>query len=399
MDRKRVGLLCALPLIAVSGHAAPQYASIEIGEGMFLTPALDVELRYDDNIFQTERNEKSSMVTTVSPALELEARQEHGRVALSYGGAYGFYSNSSDDNFDNHTVRLDLGLRGARTDFDAYGAFNKVYEPRGTGVTDGLGDFFLDAFDEPVEYDEWQWGAAVHFGTRGTRSRLRLAYDGFEREYQNFRAFTVARDRTQHRYTATLGYALTGKTSAVLNVGRTDIDYDFTPTTQASLDSTEYRVTAGLEWEATAKTTGRVGLGWKWKDFDDAARGDQDSLTWELGVTWSPRTYSVFDFYTRNEFIETDNVGSAKDVSIVGVDWVHAWSDRLRTNTGLRYSRENYKNFVREDDFYRFSFSFDYDFQRWLTAAVGVRISSRDSNVASADYDRNVVFLRAQVGL
>lgn len=401
MERNRLAWICGLSLLASQSWAGPQYASVQLGEGVLFTPALDVTLEYDDNIFRVDNNKKSSVVTRVEPSFEIEVQQERTRLGFSYAGNYGIFASSSDDNYDNHTGRIDFGLRGARSDLDIYGAFVAGSDPRGTGPSDGLGDNVArNIFTKPTEYHEWQWGVAAHFGTRGTRSNLRLSYDGQDREYQNFRQFTQDRDRTRHNLGARLGYALTGKTQAVLDLRRSEIDYDLTPADgNRRLDSKEHRITAGLTWEATGRTSGTVLLGWKEKDFDSPTRDTSDGFTWELGLTWAPRPYSVFDIYTRNDFQETDNVGSAKDISTAGINWTHRWSDRLRTTTGFEYAQEDYEDFVRKDDFYRFNFAFDYDFQRWLSLGLGVRIASRDSNVAAADYDRNIIFVRAQMGL
>lgn len=399
MERKGLGLLCGLSLAAAQGMAAPQYASIEVGEGLFMTPALDVQLEYDDNIFQSERNEKDSLVTRVAPAVEWEARQERGRVAFGYAGNYAFFANSSDDNVDNHAFRADAEYQGSRSSLGLYGTFAMASDPRGTGPSDGLGDAFaLEVFDKPTEFDEWGWGIDAGFEP-GARLGLTLGYGFLDKEYQNFREFTRERDRSTDSYSLGLSYALTGKTSAVMNLSRSDIEYDFTPAGAAALDSKQDRITAGLKWEATARTTGNVQFGWEEKDFDDPSRDKADGFTWEAGIDWSPRTYSTFSLSTMNTFTETDNVGSAKEVSSVGVGWRHSWNDRLSTNVGLDYSEEDFEDFDRADDFYSFSLAFDYAFQRWMALSGGVKISSRDSNQTAADFDRNIVFVRAMMSL
>jgi len=399
MERKRFGLLCGLSLVAVQGMAAPQYASIELDEGFFMTPALDVDLEYDDNIFQTETNEKSSVVTRVAPAVEWEVRQERTRAALSYAGNYSFFADSSDDNVANHVVQADFGATGARSSLDLYGAFARGSDARGTGPSDGLGNALtLQIFDEPTEFDEWSWGAAAAVKPGG-RLGVNVGYDFLDKEYQNFRQFTRARDRSRGTYSLGFDYVLTGKTSAILNLSRSEIDYDFTPAGAATLDSKQDRITAGLRWEATARTTGSVEFGWHEKDFDAPTRDKIDGFAWAASIDWAPRTYSVFTLKTGNSFTEADNVGSAKETSTAGVAWKHGWSDRLSTITGLEYVREDYKDFARKDDFYRFRLEFDYDFRRWMTLAAGVNISSRDSNQSRADFDRNIVFLRAMMSL
>lgn len=399
MERKGLGLLCGLSLVAAQTVAAPQYASIEVGEGLLLTPALDVDLEYDDNIFQSEDNEKDSLVTRVAPSFEFAAERERTRATLSYGGNYSFFANSSDDNVDNHIVRTGLAFTGARSSLDLFGSFARSSDPRGTGPSDGLGDVAARRiFTEPTESDTWSWGANASFQPGG-RLGLTLGYGFSDLKYQNFRQFTRERDRQTEQFSLGLDYVLTVKTSAIVNLSRAKTDYDFTPANGNSLNSDQDRITAGLRWEATARTTGSVQFGWQEKDFDDPARGKVDGFTWDASIDWAPKTYSVFTFSTGNTFTETDNVGSAKEVSTVGVSWSHGWSDRLGTTTGLQYAEEEFKDFARTDDFYRFTLEFDYDFRRWMTLGGGVKISSRASDVDAADYDRNIVFLRAMMSL
>jgi hypothetical protein len=398
MKTKFWGLACGLSLAAGAVTAAPQYAAIELGEGLIMTPGLDINLEYDDNIFQSSSNKKSSFITRVAPAVEWQARQEHARFTLGYAGNYGIFASSSDDNYDDHFVRADLDFEGARTDLNLYGSFEAAHDPRGTGPSDGLGDNVArDVFTKPTEYDEWAWGTSVVF--RGSRTQLRAGYGYVDKKYQNFRQFTRDRDRSTDRFNVGVAYALTGKTNAVVNASRLKTDYSFERAGVPSLDSDQDRLTAGIEWEATARTTGSVQFGWEWKDFDDPARSKVDGFTWGAEIEWAPRTYSTFALFTENRFQETDNVGSAKDTSSVGLSWSHDWSDRLATTAGFDYAREKYKGFDRKDDFYRFSLGFDYDFRRWMTLGGGVRISSRDSNVVAADYDRNIVYLRAMMSL
>ncbi len=392
------GLACGLALLAGAVTAAPRDAAIELGEGLLMTPALDVDFEYDDNIFRSSDDEKGSFITRVAPSLEWEVRQEWARFTFGYAGDYGFFSNSSDDNYDNHALRADVGFEGAGADLNVYGSFAASHDPRGTGPADGLGDeVSRDVFTSPTEFDEWGWGTHVVF--RGSRTELRAGYSYLDKEYQNFRAFTRPRDRSTDRFSVGVTYAMTDEASAVANASRSKIDYDFAEAGMPSLDSDQDRLTAGLEWELTDRTSGSVHLGWEWKDFDDSARAKVDGFTWEAEISWAPRTDSTFSLSTESRLMETDNVGSAKDTSSVGVLWSHDWSDRLTVNTGFDFVREDYEDFDRKDDFYRFSLGFDYNLRRWMTLAGGVRINSRDSNVAAAVYDRNIVFLRAMMSL
>lgn len=391
--------LCAL---ASSAQAAPEYGSFPVSEGAVVTPALDVEARYDDNIFQTDRNEKDSLVTVLSPAVALEAGSGLDKVSLSYSGEYGAYESSSDDNYDDHGIRAEGHFEGGRGALDGYAGFVMEHDDRGTGPSNGLGGLTTGAFTAPTEYEEALYGVGVTLGNSSRRGRVELGYDGSEIEYQNFETFTRARDRQRDTFRGKVAYDLTGKTDLVLQASTSQVKYDFTPVGQRELDSTENRILAGVEWEATAKTSGEFKLGWQDKDFDDSTRDDQDGgFTWEIGVTWQPRTYSTLGFTTQNSFRETDNEGDVIETTSYSATWDHNWSERLSWNAGLTFNNEDYKGSLsgREDDFFSANFGVSYDFQRWITLATGVKVANRDSSVSRADFDRNQVFVKAFMSL
>jgi hypothetical protein len=402
MDIRQLGWVIAAGMAAGSGQAlaAPDYASIPLTDGVRATPALDLETRHDGNIFQTDDNEEDSIVTVVSPAVSLEAGGGLDSLTASYSGSYGYYESSSDDNYADHSFSIDGSKGGGLGTLSGYVGLDLGHDDRGTGPSNGLGGLTTAVFDEPTEFETYSWGGMVAL-TGGGRTSIDLGYDGLDTEYTNFRSFTRARDRRSDEFSVDVGYELTGKTSAVLEASTKDVRYDFTPAGADELDSDEIRVSGGLEWDATARTTGRVTLGWKEKDFDAASRDDQSGLTWGAQVTWAPKTYSTFTFGTQNGFRETDNEGDVIETTSYNVGWNYAMNERFSWNTGVSLTTEEYEGAAsgRDDDFYSFNVSADYDWRRWLTVSGGLDLSMRSSSEDRADFDRNKVFVRVMMGL
>jgi hypothetical protein len=76
-------------------------------------------------------------------------------------------------------------------------------------------------------------------------------------------------------------------------------------------------------------------------------------------------------------------------------------NERFSWNTGVSLTTEEYEGAAsgRDDDFYSFNVSADYDWRRWLTVSGGLDLSMRSSSEDRADFDRNKVFVRVMMGL
>ena len=123
------------------------------------------------------------------------------------------------------------------------------------------------------------------------------------------------------------------------------------------------------------------------KNFDSSARKDYSGSSWDVGVRWSPLTYSVFDFVTSKQTNESTGVGDAIVSNNYGVTWSHAWSSRLRTQALASY---------RNDDFLEssaprawttprtFGAKVAYDFRRWLRLGAEYTHTDRNSNLTTS---------------
>ncbi len=379
--------------------AEPDYTAVELAEGFLVTPSLMVEERYDDNIFQTENDEEDSLISIFTPGILAEVVGERSRIGLSYAGEFGVYHQSSDDNYDDHLLRADYDFESTRAYANINGFYEREHDNRGEGPSNGFGGLTTLVFDEPTEYDSLGFGATGGFKLDGERFRVEVGYDRYDKEYDNLRTITRDRDRENESFRFGVYRKVMARTEILLEGKRTDIDYDNVPASGIRLSSTENRILAGVAWQATAKTRGAVKIGSVEKDFDDGQRNDRSNVSWEVDVTWEPRTYSRVNFSTFRGPRETDGQGDAIDVSRVGVRWDHQFSDRTRARVGLAYVEEDYEGASRDDDMWRFNIGMEHDIRRWLSADVGYRFSTRDSSQTAADFDRNVVFLSIRAGL
>jgi hypothetical protein len=113
-------------------------------------------------------------------------------------------------------------------------------------------------------------------------------------------------------------------------------------------------------------------------------------------VTWSPRTYSRFDFYSSRQPVESTGLGRFILSQQTGINWTHAWSSVLNTTVGLRHQNDSYQGFNRKDETWGGVAKVVYKFRRWLALGAEYNYTTRDSSQASFGYDRNLWLLTAE---
>lgn len=398
------GLLvgCGVGFMSPFVVAEPEYAGVRLGDGVTFTPGLVVEQRFDDNIFSTQDDEVDTPITALLPAGVLAVEFDaNSRLELSYKGDYASYWDSDDDNYDDHYLEASADVQVAdKVAVQGYFGYEVEHDDRGTGPSNGLGAATTVAFTEPTTYDRILGGAQLNIGRQGaSRVRGELAVDLDSREYNNFRTLTAERDRDRQTYRAT-GYLEIAPNTDVLVEGRYgSIEYDTVGASGRTLDSDETSFLVGVTWRATAKTSGTVKLGYIDKEFDSDERTDFDDPTWSVEVVYAPKTYSQFSFTSGSAPRETDGQGDAITNTYYGARWDHDWSAAVSTNVSLQHTTEEFEGATREDDVTNITMGVDYDIRRFLTIGAGYSFSQRNSNQQNTDFDRNVFFLSASLGL
>jgi uncharacterized protein (PEP-CTERM system associated) len=116
-------------------------------------------------------------------------------------------------------------------------------------------------------------------------------------------------------------------------------------------------------------------------------------------VIWSPRSYSQVFLSGSSEALETNGTGAFIESTNFSMNWVHAWSERMRSNIAFSVGDNSYEDDPRNDDLTNFSVGFDYDWQRWITVGASISRDDRESNDSQFDYDRNIVSVSLDMSL
>ena len=357
-------------------------------------PQVSAQFGYDDNIFSTETDEVSSTQLIVTPSVEFKAEQGLNEYSVNYQLSNGTYQDSTSDNFTDHELTgrayFDFNIRNR---LELLAGYLDSHEDRGSGLTQGLN---ATVNDVPIEFHVASGQAAYEYGGQDAKGRIRLVLGVQDREHDNFRALTAERDRKNIISRATFYYRVLPRTSLLFEISHEDIDYDLSTST---LDSDEQKYLVGVQWEATAKTEGTFRIGYSEKNFDSDTRVDDDGISWELGMRWSPRSYSVVDIATSKEAEETDSVGNFIDRTRLNVQWTHAWSDLWRSRVFYDFTDDEFISDDRDDELTSFGFGVDYEMRRWLNFGLDYIYSERDSNDAGLDFEKNTIFITVQGSL
>jgi polysaccharide biosynthesis protein VpsM len=365
-------------------------AGVQIGATpLYFTPYIGLGVGHDDNLFLSNANEKSSSILLFSPGFALDARSSNSVAQVKHQTQVGRYSKSDDDNYVDHTTRAQFDLAFDRRNFLRAGLDHlRSHDPRGSTDRPVAG--------RPDRYRLINPSVTYAFGSPGAQGRLEAYYSLGDKRYLNNRSTTFLSDRRTHEAGGAFYWRAMPRTYVLAEIRGTDIGYrsDASP-----LDAEERRYYIGISWEATAATTGTLKVGRLERDFDRAGLQDFDGTSWEALITWAPRTYSRFDFFSSRQTNEATGLGNFILTSASGVSWNHAWSSVLSTGVDVRFQKDDYQGFDRKDDLRILAARVGYKFRRWLTLGAEYTHTQRDSNRPIFEYDKNLYLLTATASM
>jgi len=372
--------------------------SIQVG-AIDLIPTLKLDVSQDDNIFRTPEDEVESVITILAPKLQAVIQSNTNLFSLEAEALKGEYEATSEDDFDDWRVAANAHIEITRRNIlDFSYSFDDTHEVRGTGFSEGA-----NIPDKPDEYEQTRFDFRYQFGTNESIGRLVFNTGYSDKEYTNNLDVTVFRDREDDRLGATFYINLSPRTAILLEYRQTKIDYvtdlPFLAGGLDTLDSEETYAFVGIEWEATAQISGSIRVGRGEKDFVDVDRFAIDEPIYEVGLQWTPLSYSTIDFSASSLFDEANGTGNAIERDTLSLRWQHDWSDRFSTIVTASRMDEVYGGSLREDELNNFSVGIKYAFARWLDFHMEVIKDDRESTQSALVYDRPVFSLGFEMSL
>jgi hypothetical protein len=321
----------------IDGRTPEDYRPVPILVNAFeLSPFIDVETEFVDNIFASDFSDQNDTIVAVLPGLTIRDRREDRQIALRLRAGYETYlEDSIDDRFRLEaagTARFGLGTL-TRT-FGGLSVRQNDLQSGGYGNVGRIG--------QPI--------AVTSFGANAGLERdigqllvtaegryLSSRYDGdfifsddiIDSGFRDFDVFTAL---------GSLGYNLDASQRIYTQVsysdrGYEDLTQDLTLPERLRTDrsSTDFNIRAGYVRELTELLQLDVNVGYIFREFTDDSRDSDGAVSFDTRLTWSPTRLTDVEI-RGSRSIDTNN-----DPLFSGL---------LRTEGSVSVQHELLRNFV-----------------------------------------------------
>jgi hypothetical protein len=352
--------------------------------GPFLAyPEVGTTVVHDSNIFQSPDNEKSSLVFTINPGLKLERSWQGSNYALALASPIGIYANSSNDNYVDGQFSAQADWKLPRSlGLKFLGEYIRGHDSRGGTDRPDAG--------EPKTWHSGSMSVSGSYGRKETRARLEVGGKFTLKRYDKFGLSDKLDDKNIANLHTALFYQVLPKTYLLGKIQYANTDY---VSSLSAGDSNEMKYSLGATWEATAKTSANIELGYSNRDYDATGVENVSGVYWNAGIQWKPLSHSVLDLTTSKSVDDATGIGSYISQRNVGMAWKHKWSPRILSTANFSIAAYDYGGSPRSDDLYNYGANLTYQYRKWLNVGAGVQMNHRDSNNNNFDYDKTVFSL------
>ncbi|WP_295799685.1 outer membrane beta-barrel protein [uncultured Microbulbifer sp.] len=360
---------------------------IKLGSGFLLSPAVGVDLRYDDNINNAPEDGVESYLMLISPRLALEYDRGTAIYSLQYSLSHGDYLDTDRDSFTDQEltagVDWELNQRHSLALGAAYLDINEEFNDQVAEDLDSL-IFERDRYRQSgvfVNYDYGAEGARGHLGvTLGTNDR-------------NYIEELTSPDRRTTYGDALFSFGITGKTAFLTQLEARDIRYEEFATPIPNRDNREAALLLGAEHD-TEQLTVNLLAGLVRKDFDNPEIGQYQRPRWTGTLAWRPTELSELTLILERRPVESfGTFSNFVDAKSGFLGWQHSWSEKVRTNTSFRYTRADFAGTDLRENIRRLNLTFFYQLRPWIDVRTGISSLEQGANAETLSYERNQVFL------
>jgi len=365
--------LISLSLLSSATSAWADAAAIKVGEAD-LVPELSLEFFGDDNVFRTNTSGTDATGVKVSPRATLTATKGTTSLSARYQGEFSSSGIEATD-YDNHLIGFDAFSEfSKRSRADLSLSFARESEQPGQGVSVGSGEN-LERLNESNRTDL----TLRHiYGVRNARGNLTTSLAIRDFAFTSDSVFTERSNFFSVSPSVRLSLRLTGSTRGFFQLGFRTFDFDVD---ESDRDEVNYAV--GLEWAETEQFGGSAQIGAVTSDFPNSSQGTETNLTAQVGVYYSPVSFSRFDLRLDRELYNiNDNFdASSTEAAIqdqVFLDWSHQWSSRLSHEINWNLDLIE-RDCTSDNDVSNLTTArLLLDVRRWIQVGAGVGVETRD---------------------
>lgn len=341
--------------------------------------AVSEDLSYDDNIYLTKDDKKSSFIS--STQLFADYLATFPGTALKFGAnANVGYNAYTEDSAKNNYVNAGLGLNFGNKLFNIDENFLYTVDPATSELTDRA--------------KRINNTAAFRFKT-STDKMFSLGfiladiYDKYiDDEYSDLNKNRINAGLQVH-------YNLSPTTSIYLGYMLSKIIYDKTDIN----DSLGNSVNLGITGNVTTKIKGTAQIAYDMRNYDkerEGADNDPGIMGYRLSLTYDPTFRDTISLAGERKMEESCYANNRYYISTeVGIDYKHEFNSKWSAGIFASYENMAYTKSVdgvkRSDDFVKVKPSIGYKFKdNWL-ASIWYQLKNKTSNCEFAEYTDNKV--------
>jgi hypothetical protein len=367
--------------------------------GFLLYPKLELEERYNDNVFADETNTKSDFISVASPSLRLDSNWSSHELNLFARASIGRYLHQDSEAFNDFSLggdgRLDISRDSSWSGALSYAS---LHEERGS--PDDV---------EGIEPTTYALGSANTLYARRFNRVVLSAEGAGERYDYNDVATSVGevnnddRDRIQARVSLRADYELDpGYGAFVRATGNGRFYDDAVDDNGFDRDSKGWEAVVGARLGLTGITTGEVFVGYADQDYEDPHLDTIGGAIIGAALTWNVTPLTTVTGTLARTIEETTLVGASgffANGAYLRAD--HELLRNLLLNARASYVINKYEGIEREDVIYQAGAGAKYLLTRNFYLTVDYTYTQRDSAAPGLadDYRRNVVLVRLETQL
>ncbi|QFI39711.1 outer membrane beta-barrel protein [Moritella marina ATCC 15381] len=354
--------------------------------GVEITPSLAINYKYDDNIANVSSNKTASKLVEIIPALRIVGQKYNNQFTLNYAANKNLYSESESSNFTDH--QLQAGIKRAvnrRHTLALLYQFEQGHDAPNTGISEGSGQVA-----EPAVFYTQNIDLNYRYGSQSSTVTLtpRIRFNNKRYDEDNLN-YTTAADFNEYDYGLAIYYRLAASVNLLVDMSHITTNYEDTNDSKDK-DNANALIYSGINWDITGKTQGVIKLGYEEINFADNRRTTQANPSWDMGIRWSPKTYSIFNISVSQKIRNAITGSDSIETNNQSINWQHTWRYNLSSSLAYNHLDEVYQQSERNDDSHQLNMALNYQFRRWLTFGLSYEYQNKSSSDSRLAYDKNI---------
>jgi uncharacterized protein (PEP-CTERM system associated) len=141
-----------------------------------------------------------------------------------------------------------------------------------------------------------------------------------------------------------------------------------------------------------------VSVGWALQEFDESELDSENDLVYGIGLTWNPTPLTSLRLEGNGGFVPSD-VGTSNVQNRIALRVDHELLRNLLIGGEVAYRRDDFQETDRTDNRIDVGPDITYFLNRNLSVGAAYTFTTRDSDVDTREFDRNLVTVRVTAQL